>query len=284
MLGVAYQKGLIPVTAQAIEQAIELNAVAVKMNTDAFRWGRRAAVDLGAVRATAAPAATARVKLSETLDEVIARRVSFLTDYQDAAYASRYKSQIDWVRQIEGERARGLTGLTEAVARNYFKLLAYKDEYEVARLYTDGTFLKQLGEQFEGDYKLEFHLAPPMLAEIDPATGEPKKKAYGPWMLKAFQALARMKRLRGTRFDPFGRTPERKMERQLIADYEKTLGELLSGLNHENHGLAVQIASIPDAIRGFGPVKERHLADARAKEAALLEAFRHPAPKPMAAE
>jgi indolepyruvate ferredoxin oxidoreductase len=215
---------------------------------------------------------------------VIARRVSFLTDYQDADYAARYKRQIDWVRQVEGERARGLIGLTEAVARNYFKLLAYKDEYEVARLYTDGAFLKRLGEQFEGDYKLEFHLAPPMLSETDPATGEPKKKAYGPWMLKAFQGLARMKRLRGTRFDPFGRTPERKMERQLIADYEKTLGELLSGLNHENHGLAVQIASIPDAIRGFGPVKDRHLADARAKEAALLEAFRQPAPTPMAAE
>jgi indolepyruvate ferredoxin oxidoreductase len=294
MLGIAYQKGLIPVTAEAIEQAIELNGVAVAMNTDAFRWGRRAAADLGAVKAAAQPAEAVRPDeaagqpshraLSETLDEVIARRVRFLTDYQDAAYAARYKSQIDWVRQIEGERARGLTGLTEAVARNYFKLLAYKDEYEVARLYTDGTFLKQLSEQFEGDYKLEFHLAPPMLAEIDPATGEPKKKAYGPWMLKAFQVLARMKRLRGTRFDPFGHAPERKMERQLIADYEKTLGELLSGLNHDNHGLAVQIASIPDHIRGFGPVKERHLDDARAMEAALLEAFRRPAPTPMAAE
>jgi indolepyruvate ferredoxin oxidoreductase len=264
------------------------------MNTDAFRWGRRAAADLGAVKAAAQPAETVRLDeaagqpshraLSETLDEVIARRVRFLTDYQDAAYAARYKSQIDWVRQVEGECARGLTGLTEAVARNYFKLLAYKDEYEVARLYTDGTFLKHLSEQFEGDYKLEFHLAPPMLAETDPATGEPKKKAYGPWMLKAFQVLARMKRLRGTRFDPFGHAPERKMERQLISDYEKTLGELLSGLNHDNHGLAVQIASIPEHIRGFGPVKERHLDDARAMEAALLEAFRRPAPTPMAAE
>ena len=178
MLGVAYQKGLIPVSAEAIEQAIELNAVAVKMNMDAFRWGRRAVVDPGAVKATAAPATAVSVKLSETLDEVIARRVGFLTDYQDANYAARYKRQIDWVRQVEGERARGLSGLTEAVARNYFKLLAYKDEYEVARLYTDGAFLKRLGEQFEGDYKLEFHLAPPMLAETDPATGEPKKKAF----------------------------------------------------------------------------------------------------------
>ena len=133
------------------------------------------------------------------------------------------------------------------MARNYYKLLAYKDEYEVARLYTDGTFLKRLSDQFEGDYKLDFHLAPPLLAELDPATGEPRKQAYGPWMLQAFQVLARLKRLRGTRLDPFGRTPERQMERQLIADYEKTLGELLSSLNHENHGLAVQIASIPDA-------------------------------------
>ena len=223
-------------------------------------------------------------ELSETLDEVIARRVQ-LPDRLPGRGLCRPLQEPDRLGPPDRGRARPWsTGLTEAVARNYFKLLAYKDEYEVARLYTDGTFLKRLSEQFEGDYKLEFHLAPPMLAETDPATGEPKKKAYGPWMLKAFQVLARMKRLRGTRFDPFGRTPERKMERQLIADYEKTLGELLSGLNHENHGLAVQIASIPDAIRGFGPVKERHLADARAKEAALLEAFRHPAPTPMAAE
>jgi len=294
MLGVAYQKGFIPVSADAIEKAIELNAVAVKMNTDAFRWGRRAAFDLASVKTAAAPAASARLdaahdqpshrKLSETLDEAIERRARFLTDYQDAAYAARYTNQLKWVRQIEAERAKGRTGLTEAVARNYFKLLAYKDEYEVARLYTDGTFLKQLNEQFEGDYKLEFHLAPPMLAEIDPNTGEPKKKSYGPWMLKAFQVLARMKRLRGTRFDPFGRAPERKLERQLIADYEKTLGELLGNLTYENYPLAVQIAGIPEMIRGFGPVKDRHLADAKANEAALLEAFRRPAPTPMAAE
>ncbi|UEM22228.1 indolepyruvate ferredoxin oxidoreductase family protein [Skermanella mucosa] len=294
MLGAAYQKGFVPVSAEAIEQAIELNGVAVGMNTEAFRWGRRAALDVAAVKAAAAPAAAAQREaaadkpshrqLSETLDEVIRRRVAYLTDYQDAAYAARYERQVNWVRQVEADRAKGRTGLTEAVARNYFKLLAYKDEYEVARLYTDGTFLKQLREQFEGDYKLEFHLAPPMLSETDPATGEPRKKAYGPWMLKAFQALARMKGLRGTRFDPFGRTAERKLERQLIADYEKTVGELLSGLTYENHGLAVEIAGIPDRIRGFGPVKDRHLSDAKANEAALLEAFRNPAPTPMAAE
>ena len=294
MLGAAYQKGFVPVSADAIEQAIELNGVAVDMNMQAFRWGRRAALNAAAVKDAAAPAAAAQRnaeadkpshrQLSETLDEVIRRRVAYLTDYQDAAYAARYERQVNWVRQVEAERARGRTGLAEAVARNYFKLLAYKDEYEVARLYTDGTFLKQLREQFEGDYKLEFHFAPPMLSETDPATGEPRKKAYGPWMLKAFQALARMKGLRGTRFDPFGRTAERKLERQLIADYEKTVAELLSGLTYGNHGLAVEIAGIPDRIRGFGPVKDRHLSDAKANEAALLEAFRNPAPTPMAAE
>ncbi|WP_158044204.1 indolepyruvate ferredoxin oxidoreductase family protein [Skermanella pratensis] len=294
MLGAAYQKGFVPVSAEAIEQAIELNGVAVDMNTQAFRWGRRAAADVAAVKAASAPAAAAQRdaaadkpshrQLSESLDEVIQRRIAYLTDYQDAAYAARYRNQLNWVRQVEAERAKGRTGLTEAVARNYFKLLAYKDEYEVARLYTDGTFLKQLREQFEGDYKLEFHLAPPMLSETDPATGEPRKKAYGPWMLKAFQALARMKGLRGTRFDPFGRTAERKLERQLIADYEKTVAELLAGLTYENHGIAVEIAGIPDRIRGFGPVKDRHLSDAKANEAALLEAFRNPAPTPMAAE
>jgi indolepyruvate ferredoxin oxidoreductase len=294
MLGAAYQKGFVPVSADAIEQAIELNGVAVAMNTEAFRWGRRAAADLASVTSAAAPAAAVQREeaadqpshrqLSETLDEAIGRRVAFLTDYQDAAYAARYRNQVEWVRRVEGERAKGRTGLTDAVARNYFKLLAYKDEYEVARLYTDGTFLKQLRDQFEGDYKLEFHLAPPMLAETDPATGEPRKKAYGPWMLKAFEVLARMKRLRGTRLDPFGRSPERKLERQLITDYEKTLGELLAGLNYENHGLAVEIANIPERIRGYGPVKDRHLADAKANEAALLDAFRKPAPTPMAAE
>ena len=179
MLGFAYQKGLIPVSAEAIEQAIELNAVAVKMNPDAFRWGRRAVIDLGAVKATAAPATTARVKLSETLDEVIARRVE-LPDRLPGCGLCRPLQAPDRLgaRRSRASAPVACTGLTEAVARNYFKLLAYKDEYEVARLYTDGAFLKRLGEQFEGDYKLEFHLAPPMLAETDPATGEPKKKAY----------------------------------------------------------------------------------------------------------
>ncbi len=292
MLGFACQKGLLPVSAAALEQAIELNGVSVRLNTDAFRWGRRAAVDLAAVEAAAEPAAVeletraqpSYRKLSESLDEAIDRRVRFLTDYQDAAYAARYRNLVDRVRQVESQRTPGRTDLTEAVARNYIKVLAYKDEYEVARLYTDGAFLKQLRETFEGDYKLQFHLAPPMFAQMDENTGELKKKTYGPWMLKVFQGLAKLKRLRGTPFDPFGRTAERKMERQLIVDYEKNISELLSGLNWDNHDLAVQIAAIPEQIRGYGHIKEHAVSDAKANEAALLDRFRKPAPTPMAAE
>ncbi|HET8726062.1 MAG TPA: DUF6537 domain-containing protein, partial [Alphaproteobacteria bacterium] len=202
-----------------------------------------------------------------------------------AAYAARYRALIDRVRAREAQVAPGQTALTEAAARYAFKLMAYKDEYEVARLYTDGAFLKQIGDQFEGDYRLQFHLAPPIFADRDPETGRLRKRTYGPWMLKAFGLLARMKRLRGTRFDPFGRTAERRRERQLIADYFAEIEEILAGLTPENHHLAVEIARIPELIRGFGHVKEEHLAKAKAREAELLQAFRNPpAPTLAAAE
>ena len=285
LLGLAYQNGAVPLSGQAIEKAIELNGEAVKMNLEAFRWGRRAAIDQQAVEDLVAPlkAPTKARHLSQSLDETIARRIDFLTAYQNAAYAERYRSFVE--RASAAEKAIGKSGLADAVARYLFKLMAIKDEYEVARLYTDGAFQKQLSATFEGDMRLEFHLAPPLLARPDPTTGLPRKMSFGPWMLPAFKLLARMKGLRGGWLDIFGKTAERKMERQLIADYEKLLLEILAKLTPDNHALAVALASIPEKIRGFGHVKERHLKSAKAEEAMLLEEFRAgPRPAKQAAE
>ena len=278
MLGFAYQKGLIPVSAEAINKAIELNGAAVKMNQAAFLWGRRAAVDLNAVERLIAPKeeVKGRDKLSQTLDEIVERRVEFLTGYQDAAYAEKYRMLVERVRQEEQTKGKGLTGLTEAVARYYFKLLAYKDEYEVARLYTEGGFEAKLKAQFDGAYKLKFHLAPPLFSRRDPITGALQKAEYGPWVWYAFRLLAKLRGLRGSAFDLFGYTSERRTERQLIRDYERTIDEVLAALTPDSHALAVQIAAIPEEIRGFGHVKERHLAIAKAKEASLLAALRAP--------
>jgi len=277
MLGYAWQRGLIPVSATAIEKAIELNGAAVKMNQTAFLWGRRMAVDPAAVERLIAPKApaTQSAGLSQSLDEVIQRRVEFLTAYQDAAYAQRYAELVARTRREEQARARGLTGLSEAVARYYFKLMAYKDEYEVARLYTDPAFMEKIRTQFEGDYQLRFHLAPPLLARRN-EKGELIKKEYGPWMFAAFKVLAKLRFLRGGVFDVFGRTAERRAERRLIDDYAQRIEEILAQLTPDNHALAVQIASIPEQIRGFGHVKERHLHAAKAQEAKLLEALRNP--------
>lgn len=213
-------------------------------------------------------------RLSRSLDELVERRVRFLTDYQDAAYAARYRALVDRVRTAEWDKA-GSTALTETVARYYFKLMAYKDEYEVARLYTSGEFQRRLQQQFEGDFEVRFHLAPPLFAKKD-AQGRLIKQEYGPWMLKAFGVLAKLKFLRGGRFDVFGRTEERRGERQLIADYEQTVAMLLEGLSDDRVALAVEIASIPEHIRGYGHVKEAHLHKAKAREAVLLAQWRNP--------
>ncbi len=217
--------------------------------------------------------------LSESFDESVSRRVKFLTDYQNAAYAERYRRTVERVKQAEAARAPGKCGLADAVARYLFKLMAYKDEYEVARLYTDGSFVKQVEAEFDGDQlRFEFHLAPPLFARIDKDTGLPRKMSFGPWLMPAFRALAKLKGLRGTAFDPFGRTLERRTERKLIADYEAVIEEVLAKLTPDNHPLAVGLAAIPEKIRGFGHVKQRHLAAAKADEAALLEQFRAGAP------
>ncbi|MFG1236385.1 indolepyruvate ferredoxin oxidoreductase family protein [Xanthobacter autotrophicus DSM 597] len=287
MVGYAYQFGALPLSAAAIERAIELNGEAVAMNKAAFLWGRRAAHDPAAVEAIATPKGTVSSdarRLSQSLDEVIARRVADLTLYQNAAYAARYKALVDKVRINEQAKAPGRGGLAEAVAKNLYKLMAYKDEYEVARLYADGAFRAQADAAFDGALRFEFHLAPPLLARRD-ATGEPRKITLGPWMMKGFSLLAKLKGLRGSALDVFGYTQERRTERTLIADYERTVGELIAKLDPANHAIAVAIASIPEKIRGFGHVKLRHLEAAKAEEQDLLARFRNPpAPTAVAAE
>ncbi|HET7764792.1 MAG TPA: indolepyruvate ferredoxin oxidoreductase family protein [Burkholderiales bacterium] len=275
MLGYAFQKGSVPLSEISLLRAIELNGVAVEFNKKAFLWGRRAAVDLARVERLATPAEIVPISqtLSRNLDEVIARRVEFLTAYQDAAYAARYRGLVERVRESE-QRKTGGTELTEAVARYYFKLMSYKDEYEVARLYADPAFRSKIEGMFEGPYTLKFHLAPPIFNKPDPRTGEASKSAFGPWMMTAFRVLAKLKRLRGTPLDPFGMTEERRTERRLIADYEATVDELLERLDRGNRAAAVEIAALPDRIRGFGHVKRRHLAEAKRRERELLAAFR----------
>ena len=220
--------------------------------------------------------------LSRTLDEEVARRVAFLTDYQNAAYANRYKALVDKVRAVEQQKSPGFTSLTEAVARYAFKLMAYKDEYEVARLYTSGDFEKRIRETFDGDFKLHFNLAPPLFAKKD-AEGHLRKSEYGAWVFGAFKLLTKLRGLRGTAFDVFGYTAERRGERRLIADYASTIDTLLATLDHDNHALAVEIASIPEHIRGYGHVKERHLAAALTRQEQLMQAWRRPSERGQAA-
>ena len=282
MVGYAFQLGAIPLSAAAIEQAIALNGEAVATNRAAFHWGRRAVVDRAAVENLAKPAtaiASDARRLSESFEETVERRVKFLTAYQNSAYAARYRTLVGKVKATEAARTPGHCELTETVARYLFKLMAYKDEYEVARLYTDGAFLKQVETEFDGDnLRFEFHLAPPLLARRDKTTGLPRKMSFGPWILPVFRLLAKFKGLRGTPFDPFGRSLERRTERKLIGDYEAMLDEVLAGLTPDNHHIAVGLAAIPDKIRGFGHVKQQHLTAAKADEAALLEQFRAGAP------
>jgi indolepyruvate ferredoxin oxidoreductase len=288
LVGYAYQLGAVPLAAESIEQAIELNGEAVDMNKQAFRWGRRAAADPAAVASLLEPAeaATGARKLSQSLDEMTARREAFLTDYQNAAYARRYRDWVERVKAAEAARAPGKSGLAEAVARYLFKLMAYKDEYEVARLYSDGAFIKQVQSELGGEQlRLTVHLAPPLLAPMNKATGEPKKLAFGPWIFLVFKWLARCRFLRGTVLDPFGYTPERRTERGLVTEYESMLEEVLAKLDPGNHHVAVGLAAIPEKVRGFGHVKMRHLKAAKADEAALLEQLRAgPAPLLRAAE
>ncbi len=269
MLGYAWQKGRVPLSYAALMRAIELNGVQIDNNKAAFEWGRRCAHDLAAVQALFATQQVIQIVKRQSVDELVAKRVEFLSDYQDAAYAQRYRAFVEQVRAAESPL--NSTRLSEAVARYLFKLMAYKDEYEVARLHTDPKFVQKLAAQFEGDYKIVHHLAPPLLAKKNDK-GELVKRPFGSWVRPAFGLLAKLKGLRGGAFDIFGRTEERRMERQLIVDYRASIETLLAkGLTSERLSLATEIARVPEEIRGYGHVKERHVKAARAKWDALMQ-------------
>ncbi|HMN21795.1 MAG TPA: indolepyruvate ferredoxin oxidoreductase family protein [Ottowia sp.] len=271
LLGYAWQRGWLPLGRAALRRAIELNGVQVEKNQLAFEWGRQAAHDLARVQALLAPVRAVAKARPQSLDEVVARRVAYLTDYQDAAYARQYR---DFVTRVQAAEAPlGRTELAEAVARYLFKLMAYKDEYEVARLHADPAFLARIESMFEGDYRIHYHLAPPLLAKRNDQ-GELVKQKYGPGMLRAFRLLARFKGLRGGPFDVFGRTAERRTERALIAEYRASIEAVLPALVAGNHAAAVEIARIPEQIKGYGHVKERNLQAARGRWDALLAAWR----------
>ena len=294
MLGYAFQRGLIPLSSEALLRAIELNGATVEANRRAFSWGRRAALDPAGVEALVAagePAAPTH-RLSVNLDETIERRRDYLVAYQDESYARRYVALVERTREHEAKVGAGslcvpgiplrgqATAFSDAVARNYFKLLAYKDEYEVARLFSDPEFRESLAAGFEGDYRLNFHITLPWSRGAKPGD-EPKKIRFGPWLLPAMKLLARFKFLRGTALNPFGRIAERRQERELIADYERTVAHILDKLDHSrlNQGefdAAVALARIPETIRGYGPVKERCIVQARARQKELMAVFDQP--------
>jgi len=291
MMGYAYQKGWIPLSQEALLRAMELNGQQVPNNLAAFAWGRRAADDLADVKRLIAnggalsqpegiielkrPRAASPVlelkKPAGELERLVAVRKTFLTEYQNEAYARQYTELVDKVARAERE-ATGTNRLALAVARYYFKLMAYKDEYEVARLYSDGEFLKRVQAQFEGDWKLRFHLAPPLFARRD-KDGHLIKRSYGPGMLRVFRVLARMRGLRGTKLDLFGYTAERRAERELMRDYRETMTAILSKLNRGNLERAVALASLPEEIRGYGHVKEAAMERVALRREELLKGF-----------
>ncbi|MCX7155234.1 MAG: indolepyruvate ferredoxin oxidoreductase family protein [Rhodocyclales bacterium] len=290
MLGYAFQRGLLPLSSAALLRAIELNGASIEENQRAFAWGRRTALDPAGVEALAASGETGAPthRLSANLDEAIERRRDYLTAYQDAAYAGRYVALVERVREQQALKVgagslcvpviplRGqATALTEAVARNYFKLLAYKDEYEVARLFIDPEFQRTLAASFEGGYRLNFHITLPWSRGAKPGD-EPRKIRFGPWLMPAMKLLAGFKFLRGTALNPFGPIAERRQERELIADYERTVAHILDKLDHSRLDTAVALARIPETIRGYGPVKERSIAQAQAKHKELMVAFDQP--------
>jgi indolepyruvate ferredoxin oxidoreductase len=276
MLGYAYQKGLLPLGHEAINKAIEMNGASVNMNKTAFVWGRRASVDLPAVERLL-KSKVEKTEVTEpveyTVDEFVKKRFQFLTEYQNVGYAKQYQTLVEKIRNKENASG-DISGVTEIVARYYFKLMAYKDEYEVGRLYSNGTFQKKVEGLFEGDYKIRYHLAPPLLAKKDPETGHLRKQEFGSWVLGMFKILSRLKFLRGTAFDVFGRTEERKMERQLIEDYRLLAEEVANSLNSSNIDLAKQLLSLPEEIRGFGHVKEANVVQVRKSWQALLLEYR----------
>ncbi len=273
MLGVAFQRGLVPLGEAALMRAIELNGTAVAMNKVAFALGRLAVAAPDALRRL--EGAVQPSDVPDTLDALIARRAAFLSDYQDAALAQRYHALVERVRRAEAALGNGSQALTDAVARQYARLLAVKDEYEVARLFSDGAFMQALGEQFERWDAITFHMAPPLLARRG-ADGRPRKRPFGAWLMPALRMLASLRRMRGRWFDPFGHTQERKLERQLARDYEALIDELLPTLSADKLATAVALARVPQTIRGYGHVKLANVATALGRRRELLDQWKQP--------
>lgn len=275
MIGYACQKGLIPLSPEAIERAIELNAVAVAANKLAFNWGRKFADDPKEIETILSQSKPA-IQEPDTLEDIIKKRYEFLKDYQDEEYAKSYQAFVSKIENYEEALGKSRE-LTNAVARNLFKLMSYKDEYEVARLYTNGEFEKQISDTFDGEFKINYHLAPPIIGFGKKPNGRPRKRAFGPWMMKAFKQLAKYKHLRGGKWDIFGYSSERKMERALIEDYKATIENALGKLSNDNRQFVSAIARLPEEIRGFGPVKLEAIEKAKAKKKGLLEQLNKPA-------
>jgi indolepyruvate ferredoxin oxidoreductase len=271
LLGYAWQKGWVPLSLDALKRAIELNEVAVTQNLTAFEWGRHAAHQLPAVEALLKPLQIISFKKRDRLEDLIATRIEFLTAYQNAAYAKQYENFVLKVKAKESPLGSSL--LTETVARQLFRLMAYKDEYEVARLHTDKQFLERVKSQFEGDFKVFYHLAPPLIAKRN-EKGQLIKQKMSPHMVLVFKVLAQFKFLRGTALDIFGRTEERQTERALIQEYKDAMDEVLVSLKTENHALAVKMANVTEQIKGFGHVKEKHLAAVMVQWQNCMDVFR----------
>ncbi|MEH6474166.1 MAG: indolepyruvate ferredoxin oxidoreductase family protein [Sneathiella sp.] len=286
MLGYAFQMGFVPISMDALMQAIDLNGVAVEGNKKAFAWGRAMAADADAVNAEVAKLSgpVDVVEPSDDIDEIIDRRKTFLTDYQDGAYARRYASLVDRIKVKEADIKTGTNALSKAVAKSLFKFMAYKDEYEVARLYADTGFMDKVDRMMEGDYRVKYNLAPPLFAKKDPNTGELKKSEYGPWMKKAFEILPRFKFLRGTALDPFGYLAERKEERLILQQFEQILSQLIDNLTADNYASAVEIAELPMKVRGYGHVKDKAIEHYRRDLENLMGVFKSSAPHKEAAE
>lgn len=265
MLGYAWQKGLVPVTLEAIMEAVRLNGAAVKFNQDAFSWGRHAAHDPARIEALVSPSAVVAFVPRETPDAVLHHRSSALTAYQNAALAERYKALVGRVRQAEEALNPASSALTLAVAKNYYHVLAYKDEFEVARLYTDGGFQRELAQQFDGDYQLRFHIGAGWITG-----GQPRKVAFGPWLLTGMKWLAKLRFLRGTLLDPFAWQADRKLERRLIGEFEQQVDALLGSLTLDALPRAVELVKTWEGVRGFGHIKERNYQQAKSKQTQLL--------------
>jgi indolepyruvate ferredoxin oxidoreductase len=266
ILGYAWQKGWVPLHRESLVRAIELNDVQIKNNLTAFEWGRHAAQHLDALMQHIRPSQVITFKKRDSLEDIVANRMARLTDYQNATYAQLYQGIVERVRATEAPL--GKTILAETVARHLYKLMAYKDEYEVARLHTQTGFLERINDSFEGDFKVNYHLAPPIWSKRN-AKGELVKRKFGPIMQTGFKVLAKLKGLRGTAMDVFGKTEERVTERALIREYMQHIDRVLEKLSDSTHAHALDVARVPETIKGFGHVKERNIRAARTLWASL---------------